>query len=241
MGLASAVQGGIIAVNGSILVLSLAGVGLQNVQVAKAMKRSRQRQGERRRKWRPSGMTQHPRRGLLNVPHASLTVTRRRMPGSDRCRTKGAVVYRHAPSLLPSLHPPILCLPLRETGPFPSSRRCVADLNVIAEEKKKGGLVCRDWRPWSVRPRQAVLGGCALELLCSPFSPATRWCVTRLHLLTCNATLPRLDNKHLSCRLPPNTRKRWTRTRAGNQASLLLSTRVTVNFCSFCAFKITKT
>lgn len=51
-------------------------------------------------------MTQHLCQGLLNVTRASLTVTHCRMPGSDRCRTKGAVVYRYVPSLLPSLHPP---------------------------------------------------------------------------------------------------------------------------------------
>lgn len=77
-------------------------------EVAKAMERERermkkkQRQGEGRKKWWPSGMTQHPCRGLLNVPHASLTVTRRRMPGSDRCRTKSVVVYRYV-SLSPAL------------------------------------------------------------------------------------------------------------------------------------------
>lgn len=163
------------------------------------------------KKWWPSGMTQHPCRGLLNVPHASLTVTRRRMPGSDRCRTKGAVVYRYVPSLLPSLHPPILCLPLRETGPFPlqSSRRCVADLNVMAEErrkkKKEGG--CRDWGLWWVRTQQAVQGGCAL-FLSYPFSPSTRWCVACFHLLTWNATVPLVDHHCVSCRLLTNTRRR---------------------------------
>ncbi|KAK1893925.1 Coatomer subunit alpha [Dissostichus eleginoides] len=59
------------------------------------------------------------------------------MRGTDRCRTKGAVVYCYIPSLLPSLHPPLPCLPLRETGPFllQSSRRCVADRKVMAQEK----------------------------------------------------------------------------------------------------------
>ncbi|TNN44993.1 hypothetical protein EYF80_044798 [Liparis tanakae] len=42
----------------------------------------------------------------------------------------------HPPLILPSssLHPPILSSPLREAGPFllQSSRRCVADVNVMA-------------------------------------------------------------------------------------------------------------
>lgn len=86
-------------------------------------------------------MTQHLCQGLLNAPHASLTVTHCRMPGFDRCRTKGAVIYHYVPSLLPSFHPPILCLPLRETGPLllQSGRCCVADLNVMAEVEKMCG------------------------------------------------------------------------------------------------------
>lgn len=156
-------------------------------------------------------MTQHPCQGLLSVPHAFLTVTRRRMPGSDRCRTKGAVVYRYVPSLLPSLHPPVLCLPLREMRPFllQSSRRCVADLNVMAEEKE-GRWV------WVGVVEIEGCGGSEPNKLCweavlslsPPFSPSTRWCVACFHLLTWNATLPLLDNHSVPCRLLTSARQR---------------------------------
>lgn len=56
--------------------------------------------------------------GLLRVPQASLTVTRCRIPDSDRCRTKGTVVYCYVLSPPLSLFPSILCLPQRETSPF---------------------------------------------------------------------------------------------------------------------------
>lgn len=85
-------------------------------------------------------MTQHPCQEWLKVAPASLTVTRCRMPDSDRHRTKGALVYRYVHSLLLSLHPPIHSLPQRGTDPFPlqSSGRCMADQNVMAEEKEGG-------------------------------------------------------------------------------------------------------
>lgn len=123
--------------------------------------------------------------GLLNVPHATLTVTRCRMPGTDRCRTKGAVVYGYVPSLLPSLHPPLPCLPLRETGPFllQSSRRCVADRKVMAQEK--GGWVwfLENEGCGGSEPNKLCCATCALSLLFF-FSPSTRWCVGCFHLLT---------------------------------------------------------
>lgn len=91
-------------------------------------------------RWWPSGMTQHLCQRLLNVPHASLTVTHCRMPGSDRCGTKGAVVYHYVSSLLPSLHPSIACLPQWETGSLlrQSGRCCVADMSVTAEKWEVG-------------------------------------------------------------------------------------------------------
>eukprot|EP00064_Thunnus_orientalis_P001283 superscaffoldBa00000086_g1285 len=92
----------------------------------------------------------------------------RRMPGSDRCRTKGAVVYRYVPSLLPSLHPPILCLPLRETGPLLLQVRqcCVADLNVTAEEKEGKWVVCCLFPPAHLKCHSASPGQspCAMQI-----------------------------------------------------------------------------
>lgn len=138
-------------------------------------------------------MTQHPCRGLLNVPHASLTVTHPRMPGSDRYRTKGAVVFRYVPSLLPSIHPPILCLPLRETAPSCFSRAGAVWLIWMWW----GGWVCRNGGPWWVRTQQAVLGGCALflplflpapggVLPASTCSPEVPCCLSRT-ITTCHA------------------------------------------------------
>lgn len=85
-------------------------------------------------------MTQHLCQNPLKAPHASLTVIRCRMPASDRGRTKGAVVYHFIPSLLPSLHPPILCLPQRDTDPplLQSGRCCMADLNLMAGRSECG-------------------------------------------------------------------------------------------------------
>ena len=170
--------------------------------------KEKQRPGEGRKKWRPSGMTQHPWRGTLSIPHASLTVTRRRMPDSDRCRTKGAVVYRYVPSLLPSLHPPILCLPLRETGPLPASVKQGA-VWLIWMWRHCGGEKEAAWRFVEIEG----CGGSEPNKLCWEavllFSPSTRWCVACLHLLTCGATLPLLDNLHVSRRiLTNNTRQR---------------------------------
>ena len=87
-------------------------------------------------------MTKRLCRELLDVPHESLTETCCNMLGSDRCRTKGAAVYCYVLPLLPSLHPSFLCLPLWDTGPLllQSDRRCVADLNVISEEKEGGWI-----------------------------------------------------------------------------------------------------
>lgn len=79
--------------------------------------------------------------GTAECTACNSTVTCRRMPGSDRCRTKGAVVYRYVPSLLHFLRPPILFLSTGDRPPPASATQ--ADLNVVAE-KKDGRWVCRD-------------------------------------------------------------------------------------------------
>lgn len=163
-------------------------------------------------KWWPSGMTQHLCQGKLNVPHASLTVTRRRMPGSERCRTKGAVVYHYVHSLLSSLHPPILCLPLQETGPLLLQSGSAVWLIWMWRQRKKraGGFVEIEGCGGS-KPNKLCWEAVLSLLLSTPLSASTRWCVACFHLLTWNATLPLLDNHHVPCRLLSNSRQRGRR------------------------------
>ena len=158
--------------------------------------------------------------GSLSVPQASLTATRRGMPGSDRCRTKGAFVYRYVPSLLPSLHPPILCFASTGDRPLPASVEAGAVWLIWMwwrrGEKKEGGRASGDWGLRWVRTQQAVLGGWDLSLSFSffLFPPFPRHQVVCCPLppahLRCHSASPGQSARAMQITYP-NTR-RWGQT-----------------------------
>ena len=130
------------------------------------------------------------------------------MPGSDRCRTKGAFVYRYVPSLLPSRHPPILCFASTGDGPLPASVEASAVWLIWMwrrrGRKKEGGRAGGDWGLRWVRTQQAVLEGWALSLslfLFFSFSSSSPAPGGVLPASTCSPEMPLLDNQHVPCRL----------------------------------------
>jgi len=108
---------------------------------------------------------------IWGIAECTERLSNRRTPRDAGLRHAGQEVccLLFDPAGPPSLHPPILSWPPRETGPFllQSSRRCVADVNVMAVcVCVWGGGVLGLW--W-VRTQQAVLGGVAP--LSPPLSP----------------------------------------------------------------------
>lgn len=163
--------------------------------------------------------------GAAECTTCNSTVICRRMPGSDRCRTKGVVVYRYVPSLLHFPGPPILCVHPWEAGPL-----LLQPHRLIwmwwRGEKRAGGFVetesCSGSEPNKLC-REPVL------LLFSSYSPHQVVC---LPVSTCWPGMPLLDNRHMSRRMPTNT----SQTRVEDTEFRKQASYVTVDFC---AFKIT--